>query len=153
MSTTADVREVLPVFPDPSRRSAVSGVTLVCGTRPELIKLAPLIRFFGDECAVVYTGQHYDRSLYSPIRADFPPTKRFHELGVGAARRGVQLGRAVSAVDEILAAHPGRVVLVQGDTTSALAGALAANAQGRWSTSRPDCVVMTGRCPRNTTAS
>jgi UDP-N-acetylglucosamine 2-epimerase (non-hydrolysing) len=134
MSTTADVREVSPgslgTLSDSPRPAAVSGVTLVCGTRPELIKLAPLIRFFGDECAVVYTGQHYDRSLYSPIRADLPPTKRFHELEVGAARRGVQLGRAISAVDEVLAVHPGRVVLVQGDTTSALAGALAANAHG-----------------------
>ena len=42
---------------------------MVCGTRPELIKLAPLIRRFGDDAAVVYTGQHYDRAMYSRIRS------------------------------------------------------------------------------------
>jgi UDP-N-acetylglucosamine 2-epimerase (non-hydrolysing) len=134
MPTTTELRDASArpsgVWLDPPRPPATGGVTLVCGTRPELIKLAPLIRFFGAGCAVVYTGQHYDRSLYSAIRADLPPSDRFHELAVGAGRRGVQLGRAVGAVDDVLAAHPGRVVLVQGDTTSALAGALAANAHG-----------------------
>ncbi|MDQ7807329.1 UDP-N-acetylglucosamine 2-epimerase (non-hydrolyzing) [Amycolatopsis sp. A133] len=126
-TTTADFREAAGNSPA-VRPAGTGGVTLVCGTRPELIKLAPLMRAFGDGCAVVYTGQHYDRSLYSRIRADLPPSDRFHELGVGAGRRGGQLGRTVSAVDEVLADRPGRVVVVQGDTTSALAGALAANA-------------------------
>ena len=126
-TTTAAFRESAVGAPE-APPAGTGGITLVCGTRPELIKLAPLMRFFGDGCAVVYTGQHYDHSLYSRIRADLPPSGRFDELGVGAGRRGGQLGRTVSAVDEVLAAHPGRVVVVQGDTTSALAGALAANA-------------------------
>ncbi|MEU5259527.1 UDP-N-acetylglucosamine 2-epimerase (non-hydrolyzing) [Amycolatopsis sp. NPDC021455] len=125
MPTTTAFRESAARAPEVR---PAGGITLVCGTRPELIKLAPLMRFFGDGCAVVYTGQHYDHALYSRIRADLPPSGRFHELGVGAGRRGGQLGRTVSAVDEVLAAEPGRVVVVQGDTTSALAGALAANA-------------------------
>jgi UDP-N-acetylglucosamine 2-epimerase (non-hydrolysing) len=129
MSATADFREVVTSCPEVVL-AAVGGATLVCGTRPELIKLAPLMRLFGDECSVVYTGQHYDESLYSRIRADLPPSNRFHELGVGGGRRGDQLGRTISAVDEVLATHPGRVVVVQGDTTSALAGALAANTHG-----------------------
>jgi UDP-N-acetylglucosamine 2-epimerase (non-hydrolysing) len=103
-------------------------VTLVCGTRPELIKLAPLIRQFGQDAAVIYTGQHYDRSMYSLIREDVAQPGRFHEFAVGGARRAAQLGLAVGAVDGVLAEHPAEVVLVQGDTTSALAGALAANA-------------------------
>lgn len=129
MPTTADFRAVAESSPEVVL-AAVGGATLVCGTRPELIKLAPLMRLFGDECSIVYTGQHYDGPLYSRIRADLPPSERFVELGVGGGRRGDQLGRTISAVDEVLATHPGRVVLVQGDTTSALAGALAANAHG-----------------------
>ncbi|SFJ71719.1 non-hydrolyzing UDP-N-acetylglucosamine 2-epimerase [Amycolatopsis regifaucium] len=113
----------------PSRPGTAGVAVLVCGTRPELIKLAPLMRYFGDGCAIVYTGQHYDDSLYSRIRADLPPSEHFHELGVPAGSRGAQLGRAVGAVDEVLTAYPKAVVLVQGDTTSALAGALAANAR------------------------
>src|ERR687894_652114 len=76
---------------------------MVCGTRPELIKLAPLIRRFGDDGSFV-------------------------ELGLGGGRRGGQLGNAVAALDAHFAEEPPDVVIVQGDTTSALAGALAANA-------------------------
>ncbi|WP_410671557.1 non-hydrolyzing UDP-N-acetylglucosamine 2-epimerase [Amycolatopsis sp. cmx-4-68] len=129
MPTTTPFREAVTNCPEVVL-AAVGGATLVCGTRPELIKLAPLVRLFGDEGTIVYTGQHYDESLYERIRAHLPPSNRFHELGVGGGRRGDQLGRTISAVDEVLATHPGRVVLVQGDTTSALAGALAANAHG-----------------------
>ncbi|WP_158851091.1 non-hydrolyzing UDP-N-acetylglucosamine 2-epimerase [Saccharothrix deserti] len=101
---------------------------MVCGTRPELIKLAPLIRMIGTNATVVYTGQHYDTAMYQRIRQDIGCPGRFHELGVGAGRRGAQLGAAITAVDEVLAQQPTRAVIVQGDTTSALAGALAANA-------------------------
>ncbi|MDR6592318.1 UDP-N-acetylglucosamine 2-epimerase (non-hydrolyzing) [Saccharothrix longispora] len=103
-------------------------MTMVCGTRPELIKLAPLIRLIGARATVVYTGQHYDTAMYHRIRRDIGSPGRFHELAVGGARRGTQLGSAVAAVDELLAEHPTTAVVVQGDTTSALAGALAANA-------------------------
>ncbi len=103
-------------------------VTLVCGTRPELIKLAPLIRLFGPRAVVVYTGQHYDRTMYELIRRDIAEPGGFHEFALGGARRGAQLGLAVKAVDDVLATHRTSAVVVQGDTTSALAGALAANA-------------------------
>ncbi|OXM56113.1 UDP-N-acetylglucosamine 2-epimerase (non-hydrolyzing) [Amycolatopsis thailandensis] len=106
-----------------------SPVVMVCGTRPELIKLSPLMRYFGDDCAIVYTGQHYDDSLYSRIRSTLVPSRRFQELGIDSVSRGGQLGQAVSAVDEALSGNSRPVVLVQGDTTSALAGALAANAR------------------------
>jgi UDP-N-acetylglucosamine 2-epimerase (non-hydrolysing) len=105
-------------------------ITMVCGTRPELIKLAPLLRHFGQDAALVYTGQHYDRAMYSQILDDLPTPGRFHEFAVGGVGRGAQLGRAVQVVDEVLAAHATSAVIVQGDTTSALAGALAANANG-----------------------
>ncbi|MCT2582001.1 UDP-N-acetylglucosamine 2-epimerase (non-hydrolyzing) [Actinophytocola sp. S1-96] len=103
-------------------------ITVVCGTRPELIKCGPLIRYFGERASVVYTGQHYDSAMYDQIRRDIAMPGSFHELAVDRTSRGRQLGAAVAAVDQVLAAHPTSAVLVQGDTTSALAGALAANA-------------------------
>jgi UDP-N-acetylglucosamine 2-epimerase (non-hydrolysing) len=112
----------------PIDQGVLGAVTMVCGTRPELIKLAPLIRLIGTNATVVYTGQHYDTAMYHRIRQDIGRPGRFHELNVGGGRRGAQLGAAVAAVDEVLAQHPTRAVIVQGDTTSALAGALAANA-------------------------
>lgn len=115
-----ELRLVAVSTPDP--------VTLVCGTRPELVKCGPLIRHFGDRASVIYTGQHYDAAMYDQILRDIARPGRFHELAIGGIRRGGQLGRAVAAVDEILASHRTCAVLVQGDTTAALAGALAANA-------------------------
>ncbi|GAA1341841.1 non-hydrolyzing UDP-N-acetylglucosamine 2-epimerase [Saccharothrix algeriensis] len=103
-------------------------VTLVCGTRPELIKLAPLVRLFGPRAVLVYTGQHYDRAMCELIRRDVPEPGAYHGFALGGARRGAQLGLAVQAVDDVLTAHRTSAVVVQGDTTSALAGALAANA-------------------------
>ncbi|MEV6241574.1 UDP-N-acetylglucosamine 2-epimerase (non-hydrolyzing) [Lentzea sp. NPDC051838] len=103
-------------------------ISMVCGTRPELIKLAPLIRRFGDEASVVYTGQHYDQAMYARIRQDIAEPGSFVELGLGGTSRGAQLGNAVAALDAHFAQEPPDVVIVQGDTTSALAGALAANA-------------------------
>ena len=38
-------------------------VAVVLGTRPEIIKLAEVIRLLGDSACVVYTGQHYDDRL------------------------------------------------------------------------------------------
>ncbi|MBW4720400.1 non-hydrolyzing UDP-N-acetylglucosamine 2-epimerase [Saccharothrix obliqua] len=105
-------------------------IALVCGTRPELIKLAPLARALGAAARVVYTGQHHDTALYDRVRRDLGLPADFHDLRVGGGRRGDQLGRAVSALDAALAHRPPSVVVVQGDTTSALAGALAANAAG-----------------------
>ncbi|GGP77620.1 hypothetical protein GCM10010185_59190 [Saccharothrix coeruleofusca] len=115
----------LTLQPQPAGGGAV---TVVCGTRPELIKIAPLVALFGKRCSIVYTGQHYDRSMYEVILAGVAEPGSFHEFALGGVRRGTQLGRAVVAVDEVLARHATDAVLVQGDTTSALAGALAANA-------------------------
>ena len=83
---------------------------MVCGTRPELIKLAPLIRRFGEEASIVYTGQHYDRSMYERIRQDIAEPGSFVELGLGGGRRGAQLGNAVAALDAHFAAEPPDVV-------------------------------------------
>ncbi|MER8232736.1 UDP-N-acetylglucosamine 2-epimerase (non-hydrolyzing), partial [Streptomyces sp. NPDC094049] len=38
-------------------------VAVVLGTRPELVKLAELIRVLGPAARVVHTGQHYDDAL------------------------------------------------------------------------------------------
>jgi len=38
--------------------------TIVLGTRPEIIKLAPLIKKLGKKrCSVIFTGQHFDYEL------------------------------------------------------------------------------------------
>ena len=104
-------------------------VAIVLGTRPEIIKLAHVIRLLGPAATVVHTGQHYDRGLSETFFEAFGLGEPDAYLGVGGMTRGGQIGSAVSALDEYLGKHRPRAVVVQGDTNAALAGGIAANAR------------------------
>ncbi|WP_128476568.1 non-hydrolyzing UDP-N-acetylglucosamine 2-epimerase [Halorussus pelagicus] len=103
-------------------------VTFVLGTRPEIIKLSPLIR----ECerrslpfSIIHTGQHYSDSLDEVFfdRLDLPDPD--HNLEVGSQSQGRQTGEMIIGLDRVLASEQPEVVLVQGDTNSVLAGGIA----------------------------
>jgi len=105
-------------------------IVTVLGTRPEIIKLAPVIR----ECerrnvshTVVHTGQHYSDSLDGVFfeKLDLPSPD--YNLGVGSKSHGAQTGEMIIGIEEILLEKEPETVLVQGDTNSVLAGATAAD--------------------------
>ena len=112
----------------PSKGLPPRSVAVVLGTRPEIIKLAHVIRILGPAARVVHTGQHYDRGLSALFIEAFGLEEPAVRLSVGGQTRGSQIGSAVSALDEHLGNDRPSVVIVQGDTNTALAGALAANA-------------------------
>ncbi|WP_178917798.1 non-hydrolyzing UDP-N-acetylglucosamine 2-epimerase [Natronomonas gomsonensis] len=103
-------------------------LAFVLGTRPEIIKMAPLIR----ECeqrdqpfVLIHTGQHYSDSLDSVFFDQLElPTPDYH-LGVGSASHGEQTGTMVIQIEEVLLEVEPSVVFVQGDTNSVLASAIA----------------------------
>lgn len=105
-------------------------IAVVLGTRPEIIKLGHVIRLLGDAASIVHTGQHYDASLSSDFFEAFQLPAPDHQLGVGGGSRGTQIGSALQALDELFSKRKPAAVVVQGDTNSAVAGALAANALG-----------------------
>jgi UDP-N-acetylglucosamine 2-epimerase (non-hydrolysing) len=105
-------------------------VSVVLGTRPEAIKLAPLIRELrarSDAVHVhlIFSGQHPD--LVQPI-FDFFGLHADQSLDVMVVGQGLAAltSRAVLALDEALAAAEPDYVIVQGDTTTAMGAALAA---------------------------
>lgn len=103
-------------------------VAVVLGTRPEIIKLAGIITELGDRVRLIHTGQHYDPQLSEVFLSGLGlPGPHLH-LDVGGDTRAQQIGRGVSALGDTLPSLDPCAVLVQGDTNSALAGALAANA-------------------------
>ncbi|GAA1354448.1 non-hydrolyzing UDP-N-acetylglucosamine 2-epimerase [Streptomyces beijiangensis] len=106
-----------------------SSVAVVLGTRPELVKLAPLLHELGPAARLVHTGQHWDEALSGRFidELDLPAPELLH--GIGGHPRGTQIGRAVEQLDELFAADRPAAVVVQGDTNATLAGALAANAR------------------------
>lgn len=103
-------------------------VAVVLGTRPEIVKLAHVIQGLGQSARVIHTGQHYDYQLSQVFFDAFGISEPGTYLGVGGKTRAGQIASALGALDESFATDPPRVVVVQGDTNTTLAGALAANA-------------------------
>jgi UDP-N-acetylglucosamine 2-epimerase (non-hydrolysing) len=102
-------------------------IAVVLGTRPEIIKLAGTVRLLGDAARVVYTGQHYDPELSGIFFDEFDMPRPDVHVGIGAERRGTQIGRATAGLDELFSDDRPLAVVVQGDTNTVAAGALAAN--------------------------
>ena len=106
-----------------------ASVAVVLGTRPEIVKLANVIRLLGPAARVVHTGQHYDQRLSEIFMHEFGLAEPEVHIGVGGKTRGGQIGAAVSALDAYLEHDPAAAIVVQGDTNTSLAGAIAANAR------------------------
>ena len=103
---------------------------MVClGTRPEVIKLAPVIKLLeaddGLGVTTVSTGQH--REMLEPMLETFGIDPDV-DLGLMRAGQGLAAltARAVAALEEIMLERKPEAVLVQGDTTTAFCAALAA---------------------------
>ena len=105
-------------------------IAVVFGTRPEIIKLAPVIHRLGDRALVVHTGQHFDHNMSQAFLDQLQIGEPSLHLEVGGNTRGAQIGGATIAIEKFLLDERPAAVVVQGDTNSGLAGALAANATG-----------------------
>jgi UDP-N-acetylglucosamine 2-epimerase (non-hydrolysing) len=104
-------------------------VVSVVGARPQFVKLAPVAEAFheaGHQHVIIHTGQHYDARMSDIFFADLEiPAPDVH-LGVGSGSHGVQTGRMLAELDQVLPDLNPDWVLVYGDTNSTLAAALAA---------------------------
>lgn len=102
---------------------------LVClGTRPELIKFAPMIKALenrGIDLVTVNTGQHTD--LLHPLFELFNIRPKHNLEAMVAGQSLNALGsRLLERLDPVLEAEKPDLVIVQGDTSSAVMGSLAA---------------------------
>ena len=104
-------------------------ICIILGTRPEIIKMSPVIRACekqGLDYFILHTGQHYsytmDRVFFEQL--ELPEAK--YNLDVGSGKHGEQTGKILSGVEPVLQKERPDVVLVEGDTNTVLAGALAA---------------------------
>jgi UDP-N-acetylglucosamine 2-epimerase (non-hydrolysing) len=104
-------------------------VSLIVGTRPEAIKMAPVIQAFQRSgkftTQVILTGQH--REMVDQVM-DFFQIKADHDLAIMQPKQTLTDITCLSlrGLGELFAKLQPRMVLVQGDTTTAFAGALAA---------------------------
>ena len=108
-------------------------VLVIFGTRPEAIKLAPVIRALQDtpglQLRTCATGQH--RRLLDQALSFFDLTP---DLDLDLMAPGQQpdelAGRLLTALGPVIQTEAPDLVVVQGDTTSAMAGAMAASWRG-----------------------
>lgn len=104
-------------------------IAVILGTRPEAIKLAPVIlalkRESDIECCVCATGQH--RQMLEQVLAVFgiTPDENLRVMQPNQTLGGVT-ARAIAALDRYLDEEKPDLVLVQGDTTTVFCAALAA---------------------------
>lgn len=103
-------------------------VMTVYGTRPEAIKIAPVVRLLeSDErftSIVVCTGQH--KEILNQVNQMFGINPD-HNLNLMKHAQSLNtiLSRAIAGLDDIIDAEKPDIVLVQGDTATAVAGAIA----------------------------
>jgi UDP-N-acetylglucosamine 2-epimerase (non-hydrolysing) len=105
-------------------------IAVVVGTRPEIVKLAPIVRLLGDNADLIHTCQHEDKELSGVFLAAAGITHARALSGICGQPRHVQIGRIIEQLGDLLAAMAPAAVIVQGDTNSASAGAQAANYTG-----------------------
>lgn len=108
-------------------------LAVILGTRPEIIKVAPVVleaQRRGIPVAIIHTGQHYDDVLDGVFFRELGLPQPAINLGVGSMPVLKQLGAMIDRLHDAFEQLKPRVVLVQGDTNSVLAGALAAHKVG-----------------------
>lgn len=103
---------------------------IVLGTRPEIIKTSHVARLLSASCQIVHTGQHEDHELAGAFLSAAGITSSATLCGISGESRHIQIGRMIEKLGAYFAVQRPSVVIVQGDTNSANAGAQAANYTG-----------------------
>jgi UDP-N-acetylglucosamine 2-epimerase (non-hydrolysing) len=104
-------------------------VSVIFGTRPEIIKLVSIIKLFRQykqvSLDVCFTGQHKEMVL--PL-LDFFDIKVDHSLEIMKPGQSLAVlnANAIQAIDKYLEVNSPDIVFVQGDTTTAMCAATAA---------------------------
>jgi UDP-N-acetylglucosamine 2-epimerase (non-hydrolysing) len=103
----------------------------VVGTRPNFMKMAPIMAELGaraDEFDTVlaHTGQHYDPIMSQVFFEELGLEEPDHMLSVGAGSHAQQTARVMERLEPVILAERPELVLVPGDVNSTLAATLVA---------------------------
>ena len=105
-------------------------ICIILGTRPEIIKMSPIIRACESkniDYFILHTGQHYSYDMDKAFFDDLELPEPKYNLDVGSGSHAVQTAKILTGIEEVLLKEKPDVVLVQGDTNTVMAGALAAS--------------------------
>ena len=102
---------------------------MVFGTRPEAIKLAPVIwhsRNHNIDLCLVWSGQHYDYELGRVFFEELKLPDPDYNLKVGSGTHGQQTARIIERLEKVVLEENPAVIVAQGDTNTVLGAALVA---------------------------
>jgi UDP-N-acetylglucosamine 2-epimerase (non-hydrolysing) len=108
-------------------------ILCVVGARPNLMKIAPVLRAFaarGVPARLLHTGQHYDPALNDRFFEELAIPRPESNLNVGSGTHAQQTGEIMQRFEPVLRAQQPAAVLVVGDVNSTLACALVAVKEG-----------------------
>ena len=107
-------------------------VVTVLGTRPEIIKLSPLIPLLDAEFeqVLVHTGQHYSWEMDQMFFQELQVREPDYNLNVGSGRHGEQTGKIMLELEIVLLKEKPDLLIVLGDTNSTLAAAVVGSKLG-----------------------
>ena len=105
-------------------------ICIILGTRPEVIKMSSVVR----ECQqrkldffIVHTNQHYSENLDKIFFEELELPRAKYNLCIGSGTHAEETGKMLIEIEKVLIKEKPDIVLVQGDTNTVLAGALAAS--------------------------
>lgn len=106
-------------------------ISIVLGTRPEIIKLSPLIKVLKKKkynFNILHTGQHYSNNLNDIFLNQFQiPKNKIINLNVGSHSHAKQTAIIIEKIENFLKKNKKlKAILVYGDTNSAFAATIAA---------------------------
>ena len=104
-------------------------VAIILGTRPEIIRMSSIIRECekGMEYFILHTGQHYSHNLDTIFFQELELPEPKYNLNVGSGSHAEETGKMLIGIEKILLKEKPDVALIEGDTNTVLAGALAAS--------------------------
>ena len=99
--------------------------TIVLGTRPEIIKLAPLIKRLNKKStSIIFTGQHYDYEMGLKFIEQLGIRKPDYTLKITRSNPPNQIADIIKKVSFIIKNESSDTVIVQGDTNTVLAASI-----------------------------
>jgi UDP-N-acetylglucosamine 2-epimerase (non-hydrolysing) len=102
---------------------------VIAGTRPEIIKIAPVIRTLQNyklDFSFVLTGQHYDHELSKQMISDLDLPLPDLTIKLVTCSPASQIAEIMTKLEPLMKRYAKSVVLVQGDTNSVLSASLTA---------------------------